>query len=295
MQKNMWFWIVVSIGVLVLVFLVAYYWRDSAKKAAFKNALFSDFGKHAAIIIGLLLLAWGAAKVSDREAEDFAAKWTSQLAPQNADSLKLRDDLLVNDSCFTPTVVARLKSQFQEVQGRAKHHLGVMTVFYRNYYIAIIMVMIFGAIAAIAVFYIANKGWEKASPYMVNVFTVATVVTAFYGAFPSVFKQQDNITDNKHLYLRYIALENEITSYAATGAIYLDKKDAKAEDFVHHVDEQMEAFNDIAIGLDYGKIPSYKGIFSTEPAKSTSPQTRTNDENGTKGIPKKKSHKAKNE
>jgi len=96
-------------------------------------------------------------------------------------------------------------------------HLDVMDFYYTRYYMAIITSSLAAALAAVALILISKSGWQETSNYIITMFFVAAAASVFYGAFPGVFQQQQNITDNKLLYLKYAALENEVLSYAVTG------------------------------------------------------------------------------
>lgn len=94
-----------------------------------------------------------------------------------------------------------------------------------------------------------------------------------------MFQQEQNIKENKVLYLKYEALENEVLSFAATYEPLLreTKADALANElpqqesatpervrkFIHYVDEQLAQGN-IAIGFDYSQIPTYKNAFEVQ-------------------------------
>lgn len=268
MSLNYLPWVAIF-AVLILATLIAVYFS-----ARLRALMLSPFGKHVLLAAALLLLAAGAGHVIRVEANSYARDWTRTLLPSNAGSPEERRELQIQEKTLTPTQEVRLKTQYLETRGRAIHHLEVMIFFFANYYRAIAMMMILGGIAAVALFFIANKGWSNADAYVINVFITATALTAYFGAYPSVFKQQDNISDNKRLYLQYVALGNEISSYGATGASYLPKENATANDFIHHIDDQLAAVNDIAIGLDSSKVPTYKGIFSSEDQNKSDDQNR---------------------
>lgn len=283
MQNLPWVWIVAG---LVLICSIAVYFSKKLQ-----GALLSVPGKHVLLVASLLLVASGISHEIRVEADRYAREWTRTLLPTRTGSPEERRELQIQEKLLSPTQEIRLRTQHQEVRGRALHHLEVMIFFFANYYRAIAMMMILGGIAGIALFFIANRGWSNANGYVINVFIAATAMAAYFGAFPSVFKQQDNISDNKRLYLQYVALDNEISSYAATGASYLPKEKATANDFIHHVDDQMEAVNDIAIGLDSSKVPTYKGIFSTESQNKS--DGKGQESRSTKGASSKAGNKNK--
>lgn len=125
---------------------------------------------------------------------------------------------------------------------------------------AISIVMVSSAIAAIALIFITVRGWGKANQYIKTVFITATALTAYFGAFPPVFQQSQNIADNKKLYLQYIALHNEAMSYLPSQE-NINGEPKKVSEFIHYVDKQLVQLNTFAIGFDDTKVPNYKGIF----------------------------------
>jgi len=118
----------------------------------------------------------------------------------------------------TPEEKARLTSQLEEVRKRARFHLQAAVFIFANYYMSTIVFCLTGAVAAIALIIVSNKGWKEANDHVINVFFVMTAATVFFGAFPELFRQEQSVDDNKLLYLRCIALEDELLTYVATGA-----------------------------------------------------------------------------
>ncbi len=153
-------------------------------------------------------------------------------------------------------MATRLEDDIGEISGRMKHHLCVMIYFYANYYQAIIMASILGAVSGTCLFYIANKGWATASNYVITVFVVSTVIAAYFFSLIAIFREQDNITANKALYLKYVALSNEIVSYCATGTAP-DQTIKTTDEYIHQVDKEMAGIADIAVSFDANKIPDY--------------------------------------
>ncbi|MFN2455715.1 MAG: hypothetical protein ABR577_16010 [Pyrinomonadaceae bacterium] len=153
----------------------------------------------------------------------------------------------------------RLDEQLAGIRARRNHHGVVMAFFFKAYYMAISVVLFSGLIAALALFFIAQNGWSGTNPYVKTVFLVMTAVTAYYGLFPSVFQQQQNISDNKTLFLAYKGLENEVTSYPLTLTDISGGAKTPTQ-FITYVDSKMNTLGNIAIGFDYTKI-SYTGAF----------------------------------
>ncbi len=144
--------------------------------------------------------------------EAHSAEWAKHLQPQTT-SLQFNDTLVH----FSPEERLRLTSQLDEIRERIKLHLDVMNFYYTRYYMAIITSSLAAALAAVAIILISKGGWQQTSNYIISTFFVAAAASVFYGAFPGMFQQQQNITDNKILYLKYVALENELLSYVVTG------------------------------------------------------------------------------
>jgi hypothetical protein len=207
---------------------------------------------HTLIVVGLVGLSILVSSTVPRNARLDADTWLQGLTPKAQTQLETFSQVKGSD-----LERARLKDQLALSRERAKHHLTVAVYFFSNYYMAILEAFVMGAIAAVALFFITKVGYAQASPYVVTVFITATVLAAVYGAFPSVFRQSDNVAENKALYLRYIALQNEMLSYSATGLDGTGKKVTAAE-YIAYVDKEFNKANNIAVGFDATKIPAIK-------------------------------------
>jgi len=157
--------------------------------------------------------------------------WTLQTNLAQADSLK---DSFGQTFSGTEKEKDRLEAQFQELRARCRHHLTVMTEFYGWYYMAIIMMSLTAAIAAMILLWISKKGWSDATPAVLIAFVIMATATIYYREFPGVFKQEENIAENKRLYLAYVVLQNEMRSYCVTGEDLNGKKQPAAK-FIHYL------------------------------------------------------------
>jgi hypothetical protein len=101
----------------------------------------------------------------------------------------------------------------------------------------------------------------------VVVFAFTTVAGAFFLSYITIFREQENIADNKILYLRYVALGNALLTYCATGTTD-DDPQLVPDKVVRRFDEQMAAANNVAIGFDYTKLTDYKSLLKTEPSNA---------------------------
>lgn len=212
-----------------------------------------------ASILGFLMLL-GIAAV--KQARTAAGEWTADFV--------IGKELLFPPERTTiqPEHRARLTSQFTEVGKRIEHHVEVMVYFYAAYYMSIVTFSVAAALAAVALVLVSKQGWDSANEYIATIFFTTTAASAFFGSFPAVFQQQQNISDNKELALKFLALQNEIVTYAVTGeALSYDAPaaDRKAPlgiastpaEFLHYVDLKVSRDN-IAIGFDVKQVANYK-------------------------------------
>lgn len=168
----------------------------------------------------------------------------------------------------------RLGEQVQDIIGRAEHHFTVMLYFQSNYYVGILLRNIFAGLAALSLFLVSRRGWEQANPCVVSFFLTVSACAAFFIAFPDMFKQEENVTKNKALYLNYVALLNEVHTFVATGDYPQEEKKANRDklsdttvpatlsQFIKHLNDELKKSNDIAVAFDTGKFAIYK--FATD-------------------------------
>lgn len=207
--------------------------------------------RHAAIVVGLVLFSVITSAVIPARARSDAGTWLMELAPRK---------MQAPTECFcevgaTAQERDRLRSQLDLARKRADHHLTVAVYFFSNYYMAILQAFVMGALAAISLFFITKVGYAHANAYVITLFMTATALATIYGSFPAVFRQEDNVAENKALYLRYIALQNQMLSYAATG-VGGEAGKVPAAEYIIRVDKELNQLNNIAIGFDASKLPS---------------------------------------
>jgi len=148
----------------------------------------------------------------------------------------------------------RLQQQYDQLRARASAHLDIMAYYYGRYYMAISLATIAGIVAAVALLFITRKGWDSASPYLVAVFITMTSIAGFFGAFPAMFEQAKNIEDNKKAYVAYVALENRVLSYVASGSDE-DNKPKPLAQFIHELDARLKALHRLPVELNPEAIP----------------------------------------
>jgi len=176
-----------------------------------------------------------------------------------------------------------------------------MKLYYRNYFTSIVMSLATGAIAVMALILISKHGWDAANEYIITTFFVMTAFATYYSASPGVFQQDQNISANKALFIKFDALQDELLSYLTTGeamkkepnigealksAVDTSPKPATQpaqgsrssgteqhgsrtgipltpKEFIHYVDIQL-ALDTLPIGFDPSQIPNYRDAFSAQ-------------------------------
>jgi hypothetical protein len=213
---------------------------------------------HCLLVVGFLIPVWILGHSLQRRAEKFISEWRADLQPITCAGDKKLD--LPAATQASEEERKRLAGQFQEIRGRMNFHFDVLATFYKNYFSTIILAGVLASFAAIALLFITSDGWQHSSPYARTIFLVATASATYCAAFPSIFQQQQNIDDNKGLYLEYVALTNEMCSYASTGETP-DNNQPTAKTFIHSVDTRLKDLNKIAIGFDITKAPDFYEAF----------------------------------
>jgi Calx-beta domain len=232
-------------------------------------------------------------------AKGWSRDWRKYLVPQQDQQLTFTEGTQI-----TAAEQGRLKDQLERTRQRSRLHLDVMTFYYIRYYMSIIMLLLVASLAAITLVLISKRGWERTNEYIITTFFLMTAASMCFGSWPKVFRQEQNITDNKVFYLKYTSLENEILSYAATNealnhmitsdelkkSLILSStatlapgesqgpipKPADSQTQVTragiplsakdfiHYIDLQLAQSNIAIGFDYTQVPTYKNAFDTK-------------------------------
>ncbi|MGD2118292.1 MAG: hypothetical protein PVG66_08035 [Chromatiales bacterium] len=152
-------------------------------------------------------------------------------------------------------VSKRLQAQYNSIVDRANFHVEVLKVLTRNYYSSLNLVTIFSVILAALTLVIAPKGFIAASSYMKVAFLSVSAVVTFYGAFPGVFQQKENIEAHTQAFRDCQTLQNEILSYVATGK-NAQKTVQNIDDFVLYMDERIAKLELISLQFSHEAAPS---------------------------------------
>jgi len=190
-------------------------------------------------------------KIADKGVEDKAIKFVRRL-------LVYREpEALRFSSTIKSPEKERLQTQLLEAQRREKMHRDIMVSFYGQYYTAVTIFSITGVLAGILLVVISKAGWGGTNQYLITAFLTLAGISLYFGTLPLVFREDQNITDNKALHFQYATLENELRSYAITGEDLTGAKKTPS-DFIHYVDRQLQKFYSLPVGFDYTKVPGYR-------------------------------------
>jgi Calx-beta domain len=236
--------------------------------------------KHVSLVLVTLALFLLITWLAVRQARGRSKMWTRDFLLDKSEALQFPAD-----SPIPPLQQERLKKQLEEVGNRIEHHTDVMAFFYGAYYSSIMCFSLAAAMAAVMAVLVSKGGWQVSNEYIVNLFFTTTLAAAFFGSSPAVFQHQLNIGDNKVFAMKYLALKNEILTFAVTseGLKYDSQNplpivtgtgaapDPKTRvgiplppsEFLHYVDLQLSRDN-VAIGFDVNKVADYKGALEVK-------------------------------
>lgn len=173
-----------------------------------------------------------------------------------------------------PAERQRIALQALKAQRLECLHVKLVDMYVRNYYGSVLTGMVFGGIAAIALFVVGPNGWA-AKPYHLNVLVTAGAIAALFATFPAVFQQSAMVTAHKAQALRYEALLDAMGSHIASPSLVpaictseqtratrpaTDKPLTRAAAFIACVDAALAAV-DIPFSMDPNTRPDYAGAF----------------------------------
>ena len=217
--------------------------------------------KHLALVALLLSFILVVYYRYHAEAERFAEMWR----PPNYAVQKLE----INNT--TPKAlkgnnleVNRINNQIIEINDRIISQFDILKLLYSRYYFLIILATMTSVAAAIILLIITKSGWTNTSSYIITAFLILLTFATSSTAYINIFNLDKNITDNKALYIQYIAMKIEISSYITNGE-GIDGKEVKLSKFIHNIDKKLVSLNPMALGFDATQIPDYRKIVKDPP------------------------------
>ena len=154
-----------------------------------------------------------------------------------------------------PDVIERkiLMLKLFEIKSCAEHNLNFAMMFYKQYYVMIMMVSILGVIATALVAFISKSGWQSANKYVTLIFFIVAAHTLFFYAIPNIFEFQKNISVNMTSYINYANLENRVLTFIVNKDNFIKKDEAGK--YISNVENTMEKINNISMSIDTTKLP----------------------------------------
>ncbi|WP_207537256.1 hypothetical protein [Sabulicella rubraurantiaca] len=119
----------------------------------------------------------------------------------------------------TETERRRIADQAVKVQRLECMHADLLKGYIANSYMSLVVSIVFGAISAVALFFMSSKGWSASSNYLVTVLVTSGAIAAFFGAFPGMFQQPVMVTANRVQVVRYEALLDGMASHVVAPRI----------------------------------------------------------------------------
>lgn len=213
----------------------------------------NEIVQHVAIVLTIILLFFGGGvKFLNANATKNANQWLAGDLDRFAGNRNL-----TFAKEFEPVEKVqkdRLESQHDHIRVRARTHLEIMIYYYSRYYMAVTLTAVAVIGAGATMLLISKKGWEGAGKGVITVFLTLSCLSAYFGTFPALFEQEDNIKENKKLFAIYANMEDRILSYAATGEdTDRNKKDIRT--FIHLIDKELATYNKMPVKLDPSSIP----------------------------------------
>ena len=225
------------------------------------------------MIVSLFLIGvWVTALTLLHHAQGFTEQWRRDLPPVTCTGDKSKPDFYVAIQVSEPEK-ERLTGQFQQVVNEVRHHFWMSSVFYETQFVAKLMAAVLAAVAAITLLFITSVGWQKANPFLQNIFVLATASATLSAAIPSILQQQQNMESNIIAYREYASLANEMCSYAVTGNVVAPtnvnqkaslREQNDAASFILHVDAELKRLNNIEVHFG-NEMPNF-----TEPLRQGS-------------------------
>jgi hypothetical protein len=167
-------------------------------------------------------------------------------------SPKLDVQLKFKDPSAESSLVGeRMKEQLSQVRDRERRHLGVVVFYYSRYYMAIALSSVLGVFAGVLFVFISINGLKQANSYILILFIVSSSLSAFFGLYPSLYKQPENIEDNEKLYRAYVELENNIKTNAILMDLECNKEKGEClTKFVSELDLRLKDINRLTVVLN---------------------------------------------
>jgi hypothetical protein len=184
-----------------------------------------------------------------------------------------KNTTIKNKPVINSEIYSRLKEQFDYANDKKQFHLHVANYFNIHYYAMTFTLTICCIFTGLMIFLITKEGWDKANKHVLTMFLVFLATSIYFGTCPSVFKVDDNITQNEACFNSYCNIANKIQSFIVTSDTLkgspsdtLKREHTINYDAITLIKENDQDFNNlnrISIGIDITKVKSASDVLKT--------------------------------
>ncbi|HTF81845.1 MAG TPA: hypothetical protein VL947_08975 [Cytophagales bacterium] len=208
-----------------------------------------------ATLLGILLLFMAviAFHTSQKYIRDNSAEIFAPL--RKADSIQV--SIFNNTLVDTTRQMKILKSQYEVCERLKVYHTNLAVIYYRNYYAFSICSILFTTLLTIAVFLVANSGWQNASLLLRTFLLMTILMASIFYFLPTVLNNKNNLQSNVDKIKTYYKVQSNILNFSN---LYISsKKKLKADSAISSHNIIITNNFDVSITIDDSKI-------STNPA-----------------------------
>jgi hypothetical protein len=165
--------------------------------------------------------------------------------------------------------VQRLFEQITTLALRAHNHLLIAEEFMVQSFVCVSAASLYFIIAAIALAFITKVGLANAGTNLILTAVISAGFGTFFFGLTTIFKQEENATNNFQLYASHVNLEEKVRNALASYPEHRDmlqqpcSKDSVLIQLINRVEKDMEHLNKISLGFNPEGVTGLRTI-STE-------------------------------
>jgi len=198
--------------------------------------------------------------------------WLSAYSRARADAWitdSSSEPLRIPQSTSEQEAAERMQAQLSDARAASTFHLQLIKDFMRYQFVLTTLATFSAAIAALLLFPVSWNGLQKANSYLVTMFLVSTAVAIGATTLTQVYRLQENVDENKRLYLAYRVLEDEIRSFyparqSCVGSISENMKqlcETSPAAFIRAIDKRIGDIRSLAVAFDPSRTPTVQDVF----------------------------------
>jgi|JI10StandDraft_1071094.scaffolds.fasta_scaffold03512_10 hypothetical protein len=165
--------------------------------------------------------------------------------------------------------IQRLFEQITTLALRAHNHLLIAEEFMVQSFVCVSAASLYFIIAAIALAFITKVGLANAGTNLILTAVISAGFGTFFFGLTTIFKQEENATNNFQLYASHVNLEEKVRNALASYPEHRDmlqqpcSKDSVLIQLINRVEKDMEHLNKISLGFNPEGVTGLRTI-STE-------------------------------